>query len=62
MLTERPSMEGFNWLLVARVFFPLISSTARSLTSGATKTHLLRCGTIDWPGFPEIGGELMRAT
>ena len=56
MLAERPRAGG------QRPFFPSISSAARARISGATKTHLLKCGTIDWAGFPEIGGVSVRAT
>jgi len=56
-LIEHPGMGGFSW----QVFFLWISSVAWALISGATKQHLLRCRTIDWPGFPEIGWQIMHA-
>ena len=56
-LIECPRMGGFSWW----GFFLWISFVAQALISGATKLHFLKCGTIDWPGFPKISWQIMCA-
>ncbi len=32
------------------------------MITGEMKMHDRRCGTSDWPSFPEIGGDIMHTT
>lgn len=61
MLTERASIRGLEGS-EGRFFLSFISCKARFLTSGATREHFDRCGTIDWLGFPAIGVQSLSAT